>query len=52
MRVKEARKLFDAEFIELARAVYITNDRRANIKKQINEDFHSPIHEVKDYVSY
>jgi hypothetical protein len=52
LRVKEARKEFDAEFIELARAVYITNDRRAEIKKQINEDFHSPIHEVKDYVAY
>ena len=52
LRVKEAHKQFDAEFIELARAVYITNDRRANIKKQINEDFHSLIHEVKDYVVY
>ncbi len=52
LRVKEARKQFDAEFVELARAVYITNDRRAEIKKQINEDFHSPIHEVKDYVAY
>ena len=52
LRVKESRKEFDAEFIELARAVYITNDRRAEIKKQINEDYNSPIHEVKDYPAY
>jgi len=52
LRVKEGRKEFDAEFVELARAVYFTNDRRADIKKQINEDFNSAIHEVKDYVAY
>ena len=52
LRVKESRKEFDSEFVELARAVYFTNDRRAEIKKQINEDFNSAIHEVKDYVSY
>ena len=36
IREKEAAKSFDAEFIRLARAVYITNDKRAKIKKQIN----------------
>ena len=36
IREKEAAKSFDAEFIKLARAVYVTNDKRAEIKKQIN----------------
>ena len=52
LRVKESRKEFDSEFVELARAVYFTNDRRAEIKKQINEDYNSAIHEVKDYAAY
>jgi hypothetical protein len=52
LRVKEGRKEFDAEFVELARAVYFTNDRRAEIKKQINEDFNSAVREVKDYAAY
>ena len=52
LRVKEARKEFDAEFVELARSVYFTNDRRAELKKQINLETNSAIHEVKDYVPY
>ena len=36
IREKEAAKSFAAEFIRLARAVYVTNDKRAKIKKQIN----------------
>ena len=52
LRIKEARKEFDAEFIELARSVYFTNDRRAEFKKQINLEMNSAIHEVKDYVAY
>jgi len=52
LRVKESCKEFDAEFIELARSVYYTNDRRAEIKLQINKEFNSAIHEVKDYVPY
>jgi len=36
LRLKESVKAFDNEFIELARAVYKTNDQRATIKKQIN----------------
>jgi hypothetical protein len=35
-RVKEKAQCFDQEFIELARAVYLNNDKRAEIKKQIN----------------
>ena len=36
IRDKERESLFDAEFIELARAVYVTNDERAAIKRRIN----------------
>ena len=36
LREKEKLKEFDEEFIQLARNVYITNDKRAEIKKKIN----------------
>ena len=36
IRDKELAQSFDAEFIELARAVYVTNDERAGFKKRIN----------------
>ena len=52
LRVKEKKKQFDNEFIELARSVYYNNDKRAEIKKEINNNFNSVIHEVKDYISY
>jgi len=52
LRIKEKEKLFDNEFIELARSVYYTNDKRAEIKKEINILFNSQIHEVKEYVDY
>ena len=52
LRIKESLKMFDNEFIELARAVYYTNDRRAEIKRQINTEFSSMLHEVKEYVQY
>ena len=52
IRVKEAEKSFDDEFIELARSVYFTNDERATIKKQINLKFNSDLIEEKEYVSY
>lgn len=52
LRVKESNKEFDNQFIELARAVYYTNDKRADIKKQINSLFSSVIHEVKEYIKY
>ncbi len=42
-------KVTDAEFIELARAVYITNDRRAEIKRRINEATGSALIEEKSY---
>lgn len=38
---------FDETFISLARSVYITNDLRSKIKKQINEKYNSYYQEVK-----
>ena len=52
LRIKEKNQIFDQEFIDLARAVYFTNDDRAKIKKEINIRYDSEIHEVKDYVDY
>ena len=52
IREKEAAKSFDAEFIRLARAVYRTNDKRAEIKKQINLATGSALIEEKSYESY
>jgi hypothetical protein len=52
LRLKESWKEFDSEFIELARSVYYTNDKRAEIKKQINETYQSDLHEVKEYSNY
>jgi len=52
IREKEAAKNFDAEFIRLARAVYVTNDKRAEIKKQINLATGSALIEEKSYESY
>ena len=40
---------FDDEFISLARQVYITNDKRAEIKKKINEETQSSYKEIKLY---
>ena len=52
IREKEARQTFDREFIELARAVYISNDERAAIKKRVNELLGSRIVEEKSYKPY
>ena len=52
LRIKEKNKEFDSEFVELAREVYYTNDRRADIKKQINISCGSLIVEEKQYVDY
>jgi len=49
MRQKEQRQEFDNEFIELARSVYINNDKRAEIKKEINEVTNSFYREIKVY---
>jgi hypothetical protein len=50
LRVLEKSNTFNQEFIELARSVYITNDQRASIKKEINEKYVSQYQEVKCYV--
>lgn len=52
IRDKERAKKFDDEFISLARAVYITNDQRFEIKNKINYRFGSLIKEVKSYQEY
>jgi hypothetical protein len=49
IRQKEKDKEFDDEFISLARQVYITNDKRAEIKRKINEETQSSYKEVKIY---
>ena len=49
IRRKEASQAFDAEFIELARSVYRTNDERSRIKRMINELMQSAIVEEKQY---
>ena len=48
----ERKKQFDQKFIELARSVYFTNDKRANIKLDINNKFGSELVEVKSYEEY
>ena len=52
IRDKERNKVFDKEFIELARNVYITNDKRSSIKRNINKIFRSEIIEEKSYEDY
>ena len=52
IREKEAGKIFDEEFIELARQVYISNDKRSKIKLKINEKLGSGFSEVKSYTDY
>ena len=52
IRDKERDKVFDTEFIELARSVYTTNDKRAEIKKEINLKYGSLFVEEKSYSNY
>ena len=52
IRDKERAKQFDAEFVRLARAVYVENDERAAIKKRINVKLGSSIVEEKSYSDY
>ena len=52
IRDKERNNNFDAGFIELARAVYFTNDERARIKRVINEKLGSELIEEKSYADY
>ncbi len=52
IRAKEGREDFDQGFIELARAVYFSNDKRANIKREINLAVGSDLVEEKSYEAY
>jgi hypothetical protein len=52
IRDQERDGRFDADFIELARAVYVTNDERAAIKKRINLRLGSTLVEEKSYADY
>jgi hypothetical protein len=52
IRDKEARQTFDRDFIELARAVYVCNDERAEIKRRINAQLGSRLVEEKSYRPY
>ncbi|MDP6926695.1 MAG: DUF6165 family protein [Rhodospirillales bacterium] len=52
IRLCEGAKDFGEKFIELARAVYIKNDERARLKRQINEFLGSAIVEEKSYKPY
>ncbi len=52
IRICEKDKIFDDQFIQLARNVYIFNDNRAKIKKEINILMNSSIVEIKSYEPY
>jgi uncharacterized protein DUF6165 len=52
IRDEERAKRFTEKFIELARAVYFTNDERAQIKKRVNTLLGSSIVEEKSYQQY
>ena len=52
IRILEKQKLFNEEFIELARSVYVTNDERFEIKNTINSLMGSNIKEEKLYEQY
>jgi len=52
IRICEKNKDFGKNFIELARSVYSTNDKRSKIKSEINEMIGSNIREIKEYVDY
>ena len=52
IRMKERAQAFDQEFIELARSVYIENDERAAIKREINLKLGSTLVEEKSYQDY
>jgi len=52
IRDTERAKEFDDRFIELARAVYVTNDKRSEVKKELNLHLGSGIIEEKSYQDY
>ena len=52
IRDQERASQFGARFIELARAVYVTNDERAALKRRINDKLGSALVEEKSYKDY
>ena len=52
LRNCERKKVFDNHFISMARSVYLINDKRSNLKLEINKKFNSKIVEVKSYEKY
>ena len=52
LRICEKNKDFDKNFIELARGVYLNNDKRSKIKLEINNILDSNIREIKQYANY
>jgi len=52
IRDEERAKRFGEHFIKLARSVYVTNDKRAQLKKRVNQHLDSPIVEEKSYKEY
>ena len=52
IRILENKKNFNDEFIQLARNVYYSNDKRFEIKSKINNFYGSEIVEEKDYEDY
>jgi len=52
IRDREREQDFGPEFIRLARSVYHTNDRRAAVKRQINDLLGSKLVEEKSYAAY
>ena len=52
LREKERQKIFNDDFIQLARSVYFTNDKRSEIKKEINLKYGSLFVEEKSYQQY
>jgi len=52
IRIKESKKEFGDEFIQIARSVYYENDKRAALKKQVNLVLGSELIEEKSYENY
>ena len=51
-RICEKNKDFGQAFVDLSRSVYLNNDKRANIKSEINKILGSNIREIKQYANY
>lgn len=52
IRDLESKKIFDDTFVLVARKVYKFNDRRFEVKNEINEYYQSSIREIKNYKKY